>query len=104
MVIDRDRRWCLRRSDTPSGQYPAEKTYYREAPLQGHVRFVRAGGADWAQGPQLGRDAARQTVVRVVDGRPKLLHPDHAGQGNEGDEQRILNEILAIVSVDESGK
>src|SRR5688500_1401201 len=57
------------------------------------------------QGPDKStRQAARDRVVPVVDRSPELLHPDDAGQGDKGNQQRVLDEVLTLILAHEPNK
>jgi len=98
---------CLLRRDNQQA-FVDEATWHRVRRARrwesrrygGGSACVIAGRRRRAQGCRsLWRDAARETVVRIVDGRPELLHAHDARQHDERDEERVLNEILRVVVV-----
>ena len=48
-------------------------------------------------------EAARDAVVGVVDRRAEVYQPENAGEGDERNQQRVLDQVLAVLIVEERG-
>jgi hypothetical protein len=49
-----------------------------------------------------GLEARRDALVSVIDRRPELLHTHDAGERDKRDQQGVLDQVLALVFVDET--